>query len=53
MTAAALVACLWLRPHVAARIRRKPPKLVPPGPGPEPHQHELRRRATSPTRSAS
>ena len=36
MTAAALVACLWLRPHVAARIRRKPPKLVPPGPGPEP-----------------
>ena len=35
MTAAALVACLWLRPHVASRIHRKPPKLVPPGPGPE------------------
>jgi ABC-type branched-subunit amino acid transport system ATPase component/ABC-type branched-subunit amino acid transport system permease subunit len=36
MTAAALVACLWLRPHVAARSTRKPPKPVPPGPVPEP-----------------
>ncbi|MBE2317541.1 ATP-binding cassette domain-containing protein [Solirubrobacter sp. CPCC 204708] len=36
MTAAALVACLWLRPHVAARIRRRPPRPVPPGPQPEP-----------------
>lgn len=35
MTAAALVACLWLRPHVASRIRRKPPKPVAPGPVPE------------------
>jgi branched-chain amino acid transport system permease protein len=36
MTAAALVACLWLRPHVAARVRRRPPKPLPPGPAPEP-----------------
>jgi ABC-type branched-subunit amino acid transport system permease subunit/ABC-type hemin transport system ATPase subunit len=36
MTAAALVACLWLRPHVAARVRRPRPRPLPPGPEPAP-----------------
>ena len=52
MTAAALVACLWLRPHVAARIRRKPPNRVPPGSGPQPTSTNFAA-ATSPTDSAS
>ena len=40
VTAAALIACLWLRPHVAARTRRRGSSGAPPtrerAPGPRP-----------------
>ena len=44
VTAAALVACLWLRPHVVARMRRARARArrVPPGPA-DPAAHAERR----------